>query len=44
MNDLREVLRENGGKSFPVTVVRNKREMTLTVTVEKVESRGGDHV
>ena len=44
MGDLREALRDNAGKSFPVTIVRNKKETTVTVTVEKVENRHGDHV
>ncbi len=44
MSDLRETIRDNEGKSFPLTIVRNKREMTLTVQVEKAESRHGDHV
>jgi S1-C subfamily serine protease len=44
MGDLREAIRDNAGKSIPLMVIRNKKEMTLTVTVEKMESRLGDHV
>ncbi len=39
MGDLRDQLRDNAGKSFPITLIRNKKETTVTVTVEKVENR-----
>jgi serine protease Do len=44
MSDVREALRDNAGKTFPLTIVRNKKEITVSVTVENVENRRGDHV
>jgi serine protease Do len=55
MSDLREAIREGAGhgivagrdggsQSFPLTIVRNKKEINLNVTVEKAESHFGDHV
>jgi serine protease Do len=44
MRDLWEIVRDSAGKSFQVVVVRNKKETTLSVRVEKVEMRQADHV
>ena len=44
MSDLRESIRDNAGKSFPVVVVRNKKETTVTVKIDKPEARTVDHV
>ncbi len=44
MSDLRETVRDNAGKSFSLVVIRNKKEMTLTVKVEKAETRIGERV
>ena len=44
--DLRSALRERRDKgTFPITIVRNKKEMTVTVKIEKAESsRSEDRV
>jgi serine protease Do len=38
MSDIRDAVRDNQGKSFPVVVIRSKHETTLTVKIEKAES------
>jgi len=44
MSDLREGLRDGAGKSFPVVLIRNKKEMTVTVKIEKPEESHRDSV
>jgi len=44
MSDLREGLRDGAGKSFPVILIRNKKEMTVTVKIEKPEESHRDSV
>jgi S1-C subfamily serine protease len=44
MSDLREGLRDGAGKSLPIVLIRNKKEMTVTVKIEKPEESHRDSV